>query len=171
MALESLHALYLEQLQDLYSAETQIIDALPKMAQAANNPELRRGFEDHLSQTMEHARRLEMILDRHGADRNGPKCKGMEGLLKEGDEMVKKHGADPSTKDAGLITSAQRVEHYEIAGYGTVCTFAEEMGHWEDLQLLKQTIAEEKQTDEKLTMLAESRINQQADRGQGKFER
>ncbi len=171
MALESLHALYIEQLQDLYSAETQIIDALPKMAEASNNADLKQGFKDHLAQTMEHARRLEMILDRHGVDRNGQKCKGMEGLLKEGDEMVKKHAADPNTKDAGLIASAQRVEHYEIAGYGTVCTFAEEMGHWEDLQLLKQTIAEEKQTDQKLTMLAESRINTKADGGQGKYQK
>lgn len=163
MQLKSLQALYIEQLQDLYSAETQLLDALPKMAEAATNPDLKQGFEEHLAQTREHAQRLEKIAKAHGEKAEGKKCKGMEGLLKEGDEMAKARGADPAVRDAGLIAMAQRVEHYEIAGYGTVCTYAEQMQHKDDLTTLRQTLAEEKATDAKLTQIAERFVNLQAE--------
>lgn len=162
MALDSLQALYIEQLQDLYSAETQLVEALPKMARAADDARLARGFEEHLNQTREHVRRLEQILDAHGERAGGVTCKGMQGLIEEGEEMLRKRGADAAAKDAGLIAAAQRVEHYEIAGYGTVCTYAKEMGHTRDLDLLKQTLSEEKMTDETLTTLAEGHVNRQA---------
>lgn len=162
MKLNSLHALYIEQLQDLYSAETQLVDALPKMAKAATNPDLKRGFEEHLTQTKEHAKRLETILKGHGEKAGGTKCKGMEGLLKEGEEMIKARG-ESAVQDAGLIAAAQRVEHYEIAGYGTVCTYAEQMNHTDDLMVLRQTLAEEKATDARLTQVAERFVNLQAE--------
>jgi len=162
MKLDSLHALYIEQLQDLYSAETQLLVALPKMAKAATNPDLTKGFEEHLTQTKEHARRLETIIKGHGEKVGGVTCKGMEGLVKEGDEMIKAKG-DNAVRDAGLIASAQRVEHYEIAGYGTVCTYAEQMNHTDDLMVLRQTLAEEKATDARLTQVAERAVNLQAE--------
>jgi ferritin-like metal-binding protein YciE len=162
MQLKSLHALYIEQLQDLYSAETQLIEALPKMAKAATNPDLTKGFQDHLVQTKEHVSRLETILKAHGEKTSGHTCKGMEGLLKEGEEMIKARG-DAAVRDAGLIAAAQRVEHYEIAGYGTVCTYAEQMSHTEDLMTLRQTLAEEKATDARLTQVAERSVNLQAE--------
>ncbi len=163
MQLKSLHALYIEQLQDLHSAESQLLDALPKMAEAATNPDLKQGFEEHLAQTRDHAQRLEKVMKAHGEKVGGKKCKGMEGLIKEGEEMVKMRNADPAVRDAGLIAMAQRVEHYEIAGYGTVCTYAEQMQHKDDLMVLRQTLAEEKSTDAKLTQIAERFVNLQAE--------
>ena len=162
MQLKSLHALYIEQLQDLYSAESQLIEALPKMAKAATNPDLVQGFKDHLAQTKEHAKRLEKIIKGHGETPGGTKCKGMEGLIKEGDEMAKMRG-ESAVIDAGLIAAAQRVEHYEIAGYGTVCTYADQMNHQDDLIVLRQTLAEEKATDALLTQVAEQFVNLQAE--------
>jgi len=161
MKLESLNDLYLEQLRDLYSAETQILDALPKMAEAATAPDLKQGFNDHLRQTEEHVRRLERIFTDLQEKAKGETCEAMKGLLKEGSTMVKAKG-EPTVVDAGLIAAAQRVEHYEIAAYGTVRTYAESLGKREHVTLLEKTLQEEKQTDEKLTRLAESHINQEA---------
>ncbi|CAN5624431.1 ferritin-like domain-containing protein [soil metagenome] len=161
MSLESLKDLYVEQLRDLYSAETQILEALPKMEKAATNKELQNAFKEHRKATETHLERLEKIFKELDKKSAGHHCKGMEGLLKEGNEMVKEKG-DDSTRDAGLIASAQRVEHYEIAGYGTVRSYAEQMGFAEQEKLLKQTLDEESQTDERLTKLAESVINVEA---------
>ncbi|HEY0513019.1 MAG TPA: ferritin-like domain-containing protein [Thermoanaerobaculia bacterium] len=161
MKLESLKDLYLEQLKDLYSAETQIVDALPKMAAAATSPDLRKGFNDHLRQTEEHVRRLERVFQDLQESPKGHTCEGMKGLLKEGSEMTKMSG-ESSVIDAGLIACAQRVEHYEIAGYGTVRTYAELLGKSEHVTLLERTLQEEEETDEKLTELAESHVNEEA---------
>jgi len=161
MKLESLKDLYLEQLRDLYSAETQIIQALPRMAEAATSADLRKGFNDHLRQTEEHVRRLEQIFQDLQESPKGQTCEGMKGLLKEGSEMMRMRG-EPSVLDAGLIAAAQRVEHYEMAGYGTVRTYAEMLGKTQHVSLLERTLQEEEQTDERLTELAESHINLEA---------
>jgi ferritin-like metal-binding protein YciE len=161
MSLESLKDLYVEQLRDLYSAETQILEALPKMEKAATNQELQNAFREHRKATEVHLERLEKIFEMLDKKSSGHHCKGMEGLLKEGNEMVKEKG-DETTRDAGLIAAAQRVEHYEIAGYGTVRSYAEQMGFADQEKLLKQTLDEEGQTDQRLTKLAESVINVQA---------
>jgi ferritin-like metal-binding protein YciE len=161
MKLESLKDLYVEQLKDLYSAEAQILDALPKMAEAASASDLKKGFNDHLRQTQEHVRRLERIFKDLGEDAKGESCEGMKGLLKEGAEMIKMKGEDPA-RDAGLIAAAQRVEHYEIAAYGTVRTYAELLGHDDHVSLLEKTLNEEEETDEQLTQLATSHINEEA---------
>jgi ferritin-like metal-binding protein YciE len=156
----NLKDVYVEQLKDLYSAETQLIKALPKMAKAAHSPELAQGFTDHLEQTKEHAARLEKIFEALDEKPTGKKCKAMEGLIKEGAEAIEEN-ASPAAKDALLIAAAQRVEHYEIAGYGTVKTFAHLLGEEEAATLLEQTLKEEAETDEKLTAAAES-INVEA---------
>ncbi|MFL6293486.1 MAG: ferritin-like domain-containing protein [Thermoanaerobaculia bacterium] len=161
MKLESLKDLYLEQLKDLYSAETQLVEALPKMAEGATSPDLRRGFTEHLRQTEEHVRRLERIFSDLGENPKGHTCEGMKGLIKEGDEMMKMRG-EASVLDAGLIACAQRVEHYEIAGYGTVRTYAELLGKNDHVSLLERTLQEEEETDERLTELAESHVNEEA---------
>ena len=161
MKLESLKDLYLEQLRDLYSAETQLVDALPKMAEAATSPDLRKAFNDHLRQTSEHVRRLERIFQELQESPKGNTCEGMKGLIKEGDQMIHTRG-ESSVLDAGLIAAAQRVEHYEIAGYGTVRTYAELLGKSEQVSLLERTLQEEEETDERLTELAESHVNQEA---------
>ena len=161
MELESLKDLYLHELKDLYSAENQLIKALPKMAKAASNPKLRGGFERHLEETKEHANRLEQILENHDESTRGPKCKGMEGLIKEGSEMIEEDAED-DVRDAGLISAAQRVEHYEIAGYGSARTYAKLLGDNKGAQLLQKTLNEEGATDKKLTQLAES-INVEAE--------
>jgi ferritin-like metal-binding protein YciE len=161
MKLESLKDLYLEQLKDLYSAETQLVDALPKMAEAANSPDLRKAFTDHLRQTEEHVRRLERVFQDLQQSPKGHVCEGMKGLIKEGEEMLKMKG-DPAVLDAGLIAAAQRVEHYEMAGYGTVRTFAEQLGKSQHASLLERTLQEEKETDERLSALAESHVNVEA---------
>ena len=161
MKLESLKDLYREQLKDLYSAETQLLDALPKMAEAASAPDLKRAFSDHLRQTQEHVRRLERVFEELGERPQGHTCEGMKGLIREGEEMMAMKG-DPAVLDAGLIAAAQRVEHYEIAGYGTVRTYAELLGHDGHMTLLERTLDEEEQTDELLTRLAESHVNEEA---------
>jgi len=161
MKLESLKDLYLEQLRDLHSAETQLVDALPKMAEGASSADLRKAFNDHLRQTTEHVRRLERIFQDLQESPKGNTCEGMKGLIKEGDQMLHMRG-DASVLDAGLIAAAQRVEHYEIAGYGTVRTYAELLGRSEHVSLLEHTLREEEETDERLTELAESHVNQEA---------
>lgn len=155
MKLETLKDLYIHELKDLLSAERQIIAALPKMAKAASNPQLRSGFEKHLEQSKEHLARLEKILASHGAAARGPKCKGMEGLLKEGSEMVEEE-ADEEVRDAGLISAAQRVEHYEMAGYGCARTYAQLLGDTAGAKALQTTLDEEGDTDKQLTKLAVS---------------
>ncbi|MDQ6925342.1 MAG: ferritin-like domain-containing protein [Candidatus Eremiobacteraeota bacterium] len=162
-SLDSLQDLYIEQLRDLYSAESQIIDALPKMADAATHPELKQAFQTHLTQTKEQARRLERIFDGLGESPKGETCDGMKGLLKEGEKTMKTK-AQSDVLDAALIASAQRVEHYEIAGYGCVKTYARLLGRQQDVQTLQQTEDEEGQTDKLLTQIAERAINLDAAR-------
>jgi ferritin-like metal-binding protein YciE len=161
MPLESLQDLYLEQLKDLHSAEEQIIEALPKMIKQAKNPELRQGFEKHLNQTKEQLRRLDQIGQRAGQKLSGHTCKGMEGLIEEGEELMKER-ADSDVLDAALISAAQRVEHYEMAGYGCARTYARLLGLDDDAKLLQQTLDEEGETDHLLTDMAERVINVQA---------
>jgi ferritin-like metal-binding protein YciE len=161
MKLESLKELFVEELRDIYDAENQILEALPKMVDAATAPDLKSGFSQHLRQTEEQVRRLERIFERLGERAKGKSCEGMKGLLKEGSEALKLRG-DDATRDAALIAEAQKVEHYEIAAYGTVCTWANLLGENEAFNLLKQTLNEEKQADEKLTRLAESHVNVEA---------
>lgn len=152
--IKTLHQLYLEQLKDLYDAETQLIEALPKMAEAAYNPDLKQGFETHLEETKQHARRIEEIFQELEEGKpTGKTCKAMKGLIKEGSEAIHED-ATPEVKDAALIAAAQRVEHYEIAGYGTVRSFAEILGHTNVAQLLQATLDEEAATDKKLTQAA-----------------
>ena len=149
----SLQDLYVEQLRDLYNAESQLVKALPKMAKAAQSEALRQGFEHHLEQTNGHVDRLEQIFSAMDESPKGRKCAGMEGLVKEGEEVIKEQSSSGAL-DAGLIASAQRVEHYEIAAYGTVRSFAKFLGDNEAVDLLQQTLDEEKETDEKLTELS-----------------
>jgi ferritin-like metal-binding protein YciE len=154
MPKDSLRELYIDELKDLYNAETQLVKALPKMAKAASNNQLRQAFEEHLRQTSEHVSRLEQIFETLEEKPTGKKCLGMEGLVKEGWETMKEDYAD-ELKDAAIISAAQRVEHYEMAAYGTVRAFAKLLGETEHVSLLEETLNEEKQADEKLTQLAE----------------
>jgi ferritin-like metal-binding protein YciE len=148
-------------LKDVYDAEKQLVKALPKMAKASTSEKLQAGFEEHLRQTEGHVERLETIFKSLGVAAKGTKCAAMKGLVEEGSEMISEHAED-AVKDAGLIMAAQKVEHYEIATYGTLVTFAELLGQSEARELLEQTLQEEKETDEKLTDLAESEINVEA---------
>lgn len=159
--LNSLEDLYMEKLQDVYDAEQQIVKALPKMAKAATAPELKQSFEMHMQQSQDQAARIEQIFEQIGSKAKGKPCKAMQGIIAEGEELMSK-GGDPSVMDAGLIAAAQKVEHYEIAGYGTLRTWANLLGHQEAASLLQQTLNEEEQTDKKLTQLAEKIINVQA---------
>lgn len=152
--MSTLRDLYIEQLQDLYDAETQLTKALPKMAAAASSPDLKKGFTQHLEQTQNHVQRLQQILTGMGVGLGGKPCEAMKGLIKEGDEVMKIKG-DADVKDAALIAAAQRVEHYEMAGYGVVRTFAQHLGQSEAKKLLQSTLDEEGETDKKLTSLAE----------------
>ena len=159
----ALQDLYLLELRDLYDAENRIIKALPKMVEAARSPQLRAGFEQHLQETQNHVSRLETILHSLNESGKGQKCKGVIGIIDEAEEMIKDTvDSPPAVSDAALIASAQRVEHYEIAAYGTVRTWALRLGRQEDAQLLQETLQEEGQTDKKLTELAESYINEEA---------
>jgi len=164
MPMESMQDLYVHELKDLYNAEKQILQALPKMAAKANHGELRKAFEEHHTTTEEQVRRLETIFSDLGQSPSGKKCKGMEGLIEEGEELLEEE-ADPDVRDAALIGAAQRVEHYEIAGYGTARTYARQLGFNNHVELLQRTLDEEGQTDERLTKLAESRINREAELG------
>ncbi|MGA2742648.1 MAG: ferritin-like domain-containing protein [Bryobacteraceae bacterium] len=161
MKLESLHDLYLSELKDLYSAEDQILKALPKMIEEVESSELRTALENHLEETRGHVSRLEQVFEMHGEEAAKQKCKGMQGVLAEGDEMVGKD-ATPAVRDAAIISACQRVEHYEIAAYGTVRTYAEQMGHQRAAAVLKQTLDEELAADKKLTQIAKSRNIQAA---------
>lgn len=161
MKLQTLEDLFLHELKDLYSAENQLVKALPKMAKAATNPELKAGFEEHLEQTKGQVERLAQIAEKLGKKLTGHKCKAMEGLVEEGAELISED-ADDRVRDAGLIGAAQRVEHYEIAGYGTARALANRLGHDDFAELLEETLNEEKETDAKLTELAESAVNEEA---------
>jgi ferritin-like metal-binding protein YciE len=165
MKLNLLRKLYIDELKDLYSAENQLIKALPKMAKATDSSELRTAFEEHLKETQEHANRLEKIFTGLQESPKGKKCKGMEGLIEEGSEMIEV-GLEPAELDAGLIAAAQRVEHYEIAGYGCVRTHASLLGETFAVPLLEKTLAEEKAADEKLTEISEQ-INAVAAEAEG----
>ena len=160
MPQKDLQQLYIDELKDLYSAETQLVKALPKMAKAASSEELRNGFEEHLEQTKGHVQRLEQIFEMLDESPKGKTCKGMQGLIEEGSEVIEDDFED-GVKDAGLIGAAQRVEHYEIAAYGTAKAFAETLDEAEHVELLEQTLQEEKESDEKLTQLS-AEINPQA---------
>jgi ferritin-like metal-binding protein YciE len=161
MALRTLHDLFVHEIRDLYNAEKQLTKALPKMAKAATSEKLRAGFEEHLTQTEEHVTRLESIFELLDLSHRGSHCDAMEGLIAEGMKLIDEEAED-AVKDAGLIASAQRVEHYEIAGYGVASAFAKLLGLTEAFELLQATLAEEKATNEKLTELAESEINIEA---------
>jgi ferritin-like metal-binding protein YciE len=163
MKLQTLHDLFILELQDLYDAENQILEALPKMAEAASDEKLRKGFQEHVKQTEDQIARLKEIANQLEFDLQGKKCKGMEGLIKEGEELLKEK-VDQAVLDAALIGAAQKVEHYEIAGYGTAITYAKLMNHTEAEKLLKETMNEEETTDEKLTKLAEGGINEEANK-------
>jgi ferritin-like metal-binding protein YciE len=157
----TLHELLIEELQDLYSAETQITKALPKMSKAASSEELKAAFDEHLEVTQTQIARLERCMELLGGKAKGKTCKAMEGLIAEASEKLELD-ADPAVIDAALIGAAQKVEHYEIAGYGTVRTFAEVLGEDEVAELLQQTLDEESETDERLTDIAEM-INDEAE--------
>jgi ferritin-like metal-binding protein YciE len=161
MKLNTLEDLLHHELKDLYSAETQLVKALPKMAKAASNPDLKAGFEEHLEQTKVHVERLEQIGKQLDKALGGHKCKAMEGLIEEGAELIGED-AEESVRDAGLIGAAQRVEHYEIAGYGTARALATRLGQEDIAALLGQTLDEEKETDAKLTQIAETSVNAEA---------
>jgi ferritin-like metal-binding protein YciE len=161
MKLATLHDLYVDELKDLYSAEHQLLKALPKMAESASDPQLAKAFTDHLAETKGHVDRLEKIFEKLDVKPKGKTCKAMEGLLEEGKEVMAED-ADPTVMDASLITSAQRVEHYEMAGYGCVRTFARLLGYEQAADLLQETLDEEGATDKKLTKLAETVINAEA---------
>ncbi len=161
MKLESLRELFVQELQDLYSAENMIIKALPKMMEKSSSPNLKKALDEHLQQTRGQVRRLDQIFDQlPKVDREDRKCKGMEGVIKEGEDFLKE-GAEPEVRDAAIISAAQRVEHYEMAGYGTVRTYARLLGHADWAQLLQQTLEEEKEADRVLNGLSE-RINLEA---------
>ena len=162
MKLESLRDLYIEELRDIYNAENQLIKALPKMAKGANSEALRASFEEHLEVTKQQVERLERIFEKLELSPKGKRCAAMEGLVEEGSELLEKKNADPDVIDAALIGAAQKVEHYEIASYGTVRTYAKLLGEDEAAELLQETLNEEAETDEKLTVLAESQINVEA---------
>lgn len=159
--MKNLNDLFVETLEDLYDAENQIVKALPKMIDQAHSTELKQGFKDHLQVTQQQIQRLDQIFKEMKMQSKGKHCKGMEGLIKEGDEIMKEN-MKPEVKDAALIAAAQKIEHYEISGYGTARTFAQQLGHQNIAQMLDQTAKEEGQTDKKLTSLAESHVNAQA---------
>lgn len=161
MTHESLKDLFLDELRDTLSAEKQLVKALPKMAEAATLPQLRKGFEKHLKETEKHVERLKQVFESIDETPRAKTCKAMEGLVEEGSEIIEED-AEPDVKDAALIAAAQKVEHYEIAAYGTLATWAKLLNYKKALRLLVQTLEEEKATDEKLTELAETTVNESA---------
>jgi ferritin-like metal-binding protein YciE len=161
MKMESLNELFHAELKDIYDAEHQITEALPKMEKAAHSAQLKQGFRTHLRETENHINRLEQVFGMIGKKAARKKCKGMAGLIKEGDELMKED-ADADVTDAGLISAAQKVEHYEMAAYGALRTWAKMMGHRDAARLLQQTLDEEGDTDKKLTAMAETNINEKA---------
>lgn len=168
MTPQNLEDLYIHRLRDLYSAETQLIEALPKMAAKANNHELRQAFEQHVEQTRQQRQRIEKIFDGRGMSPAGVTCQGVKGLVKEAEKHVSEaksflgSDAPEAVLDASMIADAQSVEHYEIAGYGTVCTYAEMLGRTSEYDLLSQTLSEEKSTDSKLNDIAKELVNPEA---------
>lgn len=164
MEMQDLQDLYVEELRDLYNAEKQLVRALPKMAKKATDDELKQAFTEHLDQTREHVERLEQIFEKLGKRAGGKTCKAMQGIVEEGKEMMEEDATE-EVMDAALIAAAQRAEHYEIAGYGTVRTYARLLGDEQAAKLLQQTLEEEGETDKKLTQLAESSINIDAAEG------
>ena len=159
--MKNLEDLFVDVLQDIYDAEQQIVKALPKMAENAQSKELKQGFNDHLEMTRKQVERVEQIFKELNMPAKGKHCKGMEGLIKEGDEILKEE-MEPQVRDAALIAAAQKIEHYEISGYGTARSYAQALGHQNIAKLLDQTAKEEGQTDKLLTQMAESNINQKA---------
>jgi len=164
MDMETLQDLYVDELKDLYSAENQILKALPRMIKVSSHPQLKKAFTTHERQTREHVKRLERICKQLGVSPKGKKCDGMEGLLQEGKNLIAEK-PDPDVLDAGLISAAQHVEHYEMAGYGTVRTWARLLGYEDQAELLQRTLNEEGETDHLLTAIAESAINVDAETG------
>lgn len=160
-SLETLHDLFVHELRDLYDAENQLVKALPLMSQAAQSPELKRAFDTHLRETKEQVRRIEQVFKGLGEKPSGKTCKAMQGLVEEGRELLSED-ADPDVMDAALIVAAQKVEHYEIASYGSVCTFGRVLGYNDATEILKQTMAEEERTDQLLTSIAE-KLNVEAE--------
>jgi ferritin-like metal-binding protein YciE len=154
MKLDSLEDVLVHQLNDLYSAEDQLVEALPKMAHAASNGELKKAIEHHLEETRDHRDRIQEIFGQLGLRRTGEECKAMKGLIEEGEEVIKTTGGDSAAKDAALIAAAQRVEHYEISAYGTARTLAGELGHDDAKDMLDQTLDEESNADKLLTKIA-----------------
>jgi len=161
MSLDSLEKLFLEELKDIYNAEKQLTRALPRMAKAAESAELRQAFTSHLKETQGQIQRLERVFKELGQAVRGKKCKAMEGLIEEGKEMMEEDG-EPQVMDAALIGAAQKVEHYEIAAYGCLSTYAELLGYSSSAQLLRQNLQEEEAADKKLNALAEGGINESA---------
>ncbi|AFL82570.1 hypothetical protein Aeqsu_3135 [Aequorivita sublithincola DSM 14238] len=159
--MKKLEDLFEHQIKDLYSAETQLIDALPKMAKAANDKKLKKAFEDHLEETKKQKERLEKVCDELGIKPGGETCKAMKGLIKEAEGFIEED-ASKEVRDAGLIAEAQRVEHYEISGYGTAVRYAKELGHDKIVTLLQATLDEEYAADDKLNDMAEDRLNKKA---------
>lgn len=163
MKLETLQDLYTSELRDLYSAEQQITKALPKIIEKTESPELAAALQKHLDETRNHVTRLEQVFAMHGTEAKKQTCKGMEGILDEGNDLVGKTQAPP-VRDAAIISSCQRVEHYEMAAYGTVRTYAQQLGYERAVALLNQTLNEESAADRKLTEIANSRVNVEAAR-------
>lgn len=161
MADKQLDDLFLDTLKDIYFAERHILKALPKMAKAAQSPQLKSAFEEHLEQTKNQVNRLDQVFEAMGLKARTIKCQGMEGIIEEGEEISHKR-AEPEVRDAALISAAQRAEHYEIACYGTLRTYAKRLGQKEAFDLLGESLEEEKETDKKLTELAEGGINEEA---------
>jgi ferritin-like metal-binding protein YciE len=157
----SLHDLYVQQLRDLYSAETQIVKALPKLISAATHPELKTAFADHLAKTKVHVERLEKICEDLDVSAKGRYCAGVEGIIAEGGELIKEK-PEPNVLDAGLAAAAQQVEHYEMAGYGTLRTWADKLGHAAHGSLLQQTLSDEKEADQLLSQIASTSLNADA---------
>jgi ferritin-like metal-binding protein YciE len=165
MKFESLHPLYLDELRDLYDAENRILKALPKMIEASNSPDLRSALSKHLEESRRHLTRLEQVFSLHNEEPKGGICKGLKGILDEGEDILG-HDENPNVRDAGIIAVAQKVEHYEIASYGTARTWARLIGHTNAAQILDQTLDEEKSADSRLTQIAQS-LNIQAVRRAG----
>jgi ferritin-like metal-binding protein YciE len=159
--LASLEDAFMTELRDMYNAESQLVKALPRMAKAASAPELQSAITEHLEQTRGQIERLEQVFDTLGARVRGKKCLAMEGLVEEGKELISED-AEPGVMDASIIAAAQKVEHYEIASYGTLCAWAKQLGHDDAAQLLSQNLEEEKMADQKLSQIAESFINWEA---------
>jgi len=159
--MKKLEDLFEHQLKDLYSAESQLVEALPKMVKNAHDKKLKKAFEDHLEETKDHKKRLEKICKELGIDPKGETCKAMKGLIEEAEGFIKEDASE-EVRDAGLIAEAQRVEHYEISGYGTAVRYAKELGHDDVAEMLQTTLDEEYDADEKLTDMAEDRLNKKA---------